>query len=116
MSRGRSAPSPLSGIRAVIFDLYITLTDFQAERRRPHFAAALAESLGVDPDAFFALMRSTYDDRATGWRGGWGRILTTKRSTRQLRCVENRSWSSPSRVMACLTSWVACAASGTASA
>ncbi len=34
-------------IRAVVFDLFITLTDFRAERCRPQFMGELAITLGV---------------------------------------------------------------------
>ncbi len=53
----------------MVFDLYITLTDFEAERRRPALGAELASSLGVDPDRLVALMRSTFDERALGAMG-----------------------------------------------
>jgi len=55
--------------RAVIFDLYITLTDFEAERQRPAFTATLADTLGVDPDAFATLMRASFERRASGSMG-----------------------------------------------
>lgn len=54
---------------AVVFDLFITLTDFDAERRRPSFTAELAAALGVEPTAFASLMRSTFTERATGALG-----------------------------------------------
>jgi putative hydrolase of the HAD superfamily len=55
--------------RAVVFDLFVTLTDFDAERRRPALEAELAIAAGVDPDAFSALMRATFTDRVTGAMG-----------------------------------------------
>jgi len=57
------------GIRAVVFDLFITLTDFEAERCRPRFTDELAETLGADPSAFSSLMRATFTDRVTGRMG-----------------------------------------------
>lgn len=62
----RALPRPA---RAVVFDLYITLTDFDAERKRPAFAAALADALGVDPDAFAVALRASFKQRATGSMG-----------------------------------------------
>lgn len=56
-------------IRAVVLDLFITLTDFEAERCRPHFMGELAMALGVDPVAFASLMRATFTDRVTGRLG-----------------------------------------------
>ena len=56
-------------IRAVVFDLFITLTDFEAERCRPRFMDELARVLGVDPVAFASLMRATFTDRVTGRLG-----------------------------------------------
>lgn len=56
-------PAP---VRAVVFDLFITLTDFDAERSRPAFEAELAAVLGADPTAFRTLFRSTFTERATG--------------------------------------------------
>lgn len=35
-------------IKAVIFDLFITLTDWEAERYRPQFMDELAAALGAD--------------------------------------------------------------------
>lgn len=49
-----------------MFDLFITLTDFDAERRRPSFTAELAAALGVEPLAFASLMRSTFTERSSG--------------------------------------------------
>lgn len=66
---GRGESSRRDGIAAVVFDLYITLTDFEAERRRPEFAIALAGELGVAPEAFLELMRLTFDERASGVMG-----------------------------------------------
>lgn len=56
-------------IRAVVFDLFITLTDFEAERRRPQCMEELANALGVEPAAFASLMRTTFTERATGKLG-----------------------------------------------
>ena len=63
-------------VRAVVFDLYITLTDFDAEHRRPAFAAELAAALGVDPVAFTELLRATFTARATGEMGDISTTLT----------------------------------------
>lgn len=57
------------GVRAVVFDLFITLTDFEAERRRPALLRDLAQALGVDPSRFEGTMRETFTERATGVLG-----------------------------------------------
>jgi putative hydrolase of the HAD superfamily len=71
MSRVEPPVSPRDAppISAVVFDLYITLTDFDAERRRPRMLAELGETLGVNGPAFAFAMRSTFADRATGSLG-----------------------------------------------
>lgn len=56
-------------IRAVVFDLFITLTDWEAERRRPGLMDDLAAALGVDPLEFSTLMRGTFTERVTGGMG-----------------------------------------------
>jgi putative hydrolase of the HAD superfamily len=56
-------------IRAVVFDLFITLTDFEAERCRPRFIEEQAKVMGADPAAFSSLMRATFADRVTGVLG-----------------------------------------------
>ncbi len=53
-------------IRAVVFDLFITLTDWEAERCRPEFMNELAAALGADPLAFSSLMRETFTERVAG--------------------------------------------------
>jgi putative hydrolase of the HAD superfamily len=53
-------------IRAVVFDLFITLTDWEAERCRPQFMHELAAALGSDPMAFSSLMRETFTARVAG--------------------------------------------------
>ena len=53
-------------IRAVVFDLFITLTDWEAERRRPRLMDDLAAALGVDPLRFSSLMRATFTERVAG--------------------------------------------------
>lgn len=61
---------PISGpVRAVVFDLFITLTDWDAERRRPGDINELATALGVDPAAFTSLMRATFAERVMGAMG-----------------------------------------------
>lgn len=64
------------GVRAVVFDLYITLTDFDAERRRPTLAAELADALGADHLSFTELLRATFTARATGEMGDVTATLT----------------------------------------
>jgi putative hydrolase of the HAD superfamily len=54
---------------AVIFDLFITLTDFEAERRRPDMMLEIGETLGLDGPAFVSIMRETFTERATGLLG-----------------------------------------------
>ncbi len=56
-------------MRAVVFDLFITLTDWDAERCRPRFTDELATALGVDPPEFSALMRATFTERVAGELG-----------------------------------------------
>lgn len=56
-------------IGAVVFDLYVTLTDWDAERRRPELVHELAGAMGVEPGALASLMRATFTDRATGRLG-----------------------------------------------
>lgn len=63
--------------RAVVFDLFVTLTDFDAERRRPALEAELATAAGLDPAAFSALMRATFTDRVTGAMGDTRSTLAT---------------------------------------
>lgn len=53
-------------MRAVVFDLFITLTDWEAERCRPQFMEELAAALGDDPRTFSSLMRATFTERVTG--------------------------------------------------
>jgi len=53
-------------IRAVVFDLFITLTDWEAERCRPQFMDELAVALGADPLVFSSLMRATFTERVSG--------------------------------------------------
>jgi len=80
--------NPSGGPSAVVFDLFITLTDFDAERRRPTFTSELARALGVDPSAFSSLMRSTFTERACGALGDVRATLAT---------LASRMGSSPSR-------------------
>ena len=68
ISRGARAGG-LAEISAVVFDLFITLTDFEAERRRPAMLMQLGEALGVDASAFAKLMRDSFTERATGRLG-----------------------------------------------
>ena len=56
-------------IRAVVFDLFITLADWEAERRRPRLTDELAAALGVDPIEFSSLMRATFTERVAGRMG-----------------------------------------------
>ena len=56
----------MSAARAVVFDLFITLTDWDAERHRRRLEGELAAAMGVDPVAFAALMRGTFTERAVG--------------------------------------------------
>lgn len=64
-----SCDAPAVQIRAVVFDLFITLTDWEAERLRPQLTNDLAMALGVDPTNFSALMRTTFTERASGRMG-----------------------------------------------
>ena len=88
-------PSPFGGwpaacdtaavrIRAVVFDLFITLTDWDAERRRPGLMDDMAAALGVDPLKFSSLMRATFTERVAG-RMGDARA-TFSELARQLGC------------------------------
>src|SRR5262245_7661183 len=65
----RPARAMTVGIRAVVFDLYITLTDWDAERRRPADADELAAVLGVDAAAFAAVLRATFGERVCAQMG-----------------------------------------------
>lgn len=69
--------NPSGGPSAVVFDLFTTLTDFDAERRRPSFTAELACTLGIDPSGFSSLMRSTFTERACGALGDVRATLDT---------------------------------------
>src|ERR1700733_10041772 len=70
-------PKDSLGYSAVIFDLFITLTDFDAERRRPTMTMQLADALGVDGETFAILMRESLPEcksfeshessRTVGW-------------------------------------------------
>lgn len=53
----------------MVFDLFITLTDWEAERCRPQFMDELAAALGADPLAFSSLMRETFTERVAGHLG-----------------------------------------------
>ena len=55
-----------------MFDLFITLTDWEAERHRPRFMVELAAALDVDPLAFSSLMRETFTARVAGEMGDAG--------------------------------------------
>lgn len=54
---------------AVVFDLFITLTDWEAERRSPDRLLELAEVLEVDGPAFASMMWENFTERATGRLG-----------------------------------------------
>jgi putative hydrolase of the HAD superfamily len=56
-------------ISAVIFDLLITLTGFEAERRRPEMLVQLGDTLGADGLDFEKAMRTSFTERATGQLG-----------------------------------------------
>lgn len=68
-------------IRAVVFDLFITLTDWEAERCRPRMMEDLAVALGADPSEFSSLMRATFTERVVGEMGDaratFSRLATT---------------------------------------
>ena len=57
--------STTARFEAVIFDLFITLTDFDAERRRPRCIAELADAFGVDRTTFVDAFRASFTERAT---------------------------------------------------
>lgn len=73
----KRASTTVVGIRAVVFDLFVTLTDFDAERARPGQVLELGAALGVEPAGFSALMRSTFTERATGALGDIRSTLAT---------------------------------------
>lgn len=52
-----------------MFDLFITLTDWEVERCRPRLTNDLAVALRVDPVKFSALMRATFSERVSGRMG-----------------------------------------------
>ncbi len=64
-------------VRAVVFDLFITLTDFDAERCRPRYTDELAEAMGVDRIGFASLIRETFTERVTGRLGDPQATFTT---------------------------------------
>lgn len=72
---GSQAERQSSRFEAVIFDLFITLTDFDAERRRPRLVAELADALGVDRTEFANAFRASFTERATGALGDLSSIL-----------------------------------------
>jgi len=65
----KGSPAHPFNVSAVVFDLFITLTDFDIERQRPQMTAELAHALHVDPEAFSSLMRNTFTARTTGATG-----------------------------------------------
>jgi len=58
-----------TNLRAVVFDLYGTLTDPAVESRRGEFDVAMAAVVGADPVRWAAAMRASFTARATG---AWG--------------------------------------------
>ena len=77
----RPAPVPIAidpgRIRAVVFDLFGTLVPGTPMARRAADAAATARILGVDPEAFHALLHVTFTERATGAMGDEHGVLRT---------------------------------------
>jgi putative hydrolase of the HAD superfamily len=65
----------VKALRAVVFDLYGTLTDPAVESRRRGLDAELAAVVGADPAAWSAAMRSSFTARATGAWGPPAQIL-----------------------------------------
>ncbi len=64
-------------MRAVVFDLFGTLTDPAAEVARESVVAATADALGVDRAVFWAAMSTSFADRITGRWGGTTQTLAS---------------------------------------
>lgn len=62
-------------MRAVVFDLFGTLTDPAVEVTRRHVVAPTATAMGVNPDRFWTELRTTWGDRITGRPGGTAATL-----------------------------------------
>lgn len=60
----------LSGIAAVVFDFYGTLTPVSPSTVWAHNSARLAMAMGVPPDALLKVLDETFPDRITGATGG----------------------------------------------
>jgi putative hydrolase of the HAD superfamily len=63
-------PMPQSWTRVVLFDLFNTLIPGGSRGERDRVSLQIAEDLSVDPDAFAALMRDSFDARMRGDLGG----------------------------------------------
>jgi putative hydrolase of the HAD superfamily len=57
-------------VRAIVFDLFGTLTDPRAEVARESVFAETAHALGVEPAVFWTEVAATWRDRITGKHGG----------------------------------------------
>jgi putative hydrolase of the HAD superfamily len=63
--------------RVVLFDLFNTLIPGGSRSERDDVSREIATDLGVDPEAFAALIRATYDERMRGKLGGVRETLET---------------------------------------
>ncbi|GAA3287724.1 HAD family hydrolase [Dactylosporangium vinaceum] len=62
-------------MRAIVFDFFGTLTDPGIEGGRRGAAAVTAAALGVEPEAFWTAMATSFTERITGRLGGTRTIL-----------------------------------------
>jgi putative hydrolase of the HAD superfamily len=76
-------------MRAVIFDLFGTLTDPAAEVGRREVFGETAAALGVGPAEFWSAMSATFADRITGRHGG---------TVETLRMIAERCGADPTRL------------------
>ncbi len=81
MDRAEETPTPVAvdpgRVVAVIFDCFGTLVPGTPLARRATDAGAVAGLLGVDPEAFHALLHLTFTERATGAMGDGIQVLRT---------------------------------------
>ena len=73
--------------RVVLFDLFNTLIPGGSRSERDDVSREIATDLGVDPEAFAALIRATYDERMRGKLGGVRETLETAGPTTRRRAA-----------------------------
>jgi putative hydrolase of the HAD superfamily len=67
--------SPIAASKAILFDLFGTLTRAEVEYRRDEMVGAVGQTLGVSPSSFCELMRSSFSERASGRLGNLSATL-----------------------------------------